>query len=104
MIGQSEIERVRSETNIIDLIDCYTVLTEGKKSLYHGKCPMCNSDKFSASYKHQAYYCFGCRRGGNVFTFLRDKLGLNFADAFRFLDKEEYLRAASEQGKEWETQ
>ena len=54
-----------------------------------GRCPFPDHQEktasFSVSDTKQVYHCFGCKKSGNVFTFLRDYNGMNFPDAVEYL-------------------
>ncbi len=82
------VEKVVSSTNIIDIISQYTVLKMKGKDLW-GLCPFPDhkekSPSFSVSQERQLYHCFGCKKGGNVFTFLEHLQGLTFPEALEYL-------------------
>ncbi|MCR5691949.1 MAG: DNA primase [Eubacterium sp.] len=76
------IEEVRQRSDIVDIISSYVNLKR-TGSNYVGLCPFHNekSPSFSVSPSKQMYYCFGCGKGGNVFTFLREYDNLTFPEA-----------------------
>ena len=76
------IEEVRNRTNIVDVISQYVNLQK-KGSQYFGLCPFHNekTGSFSVSPQKQMYYCFGCGKGGNVFSFLMDYDNMTFKEA-----------------------
>ena len=86
--SQSFIEKVRESSNIIDLIGQYTQLkrTGGR---HFGLCPFPDHNEktpsFSVTEERQLYHCFGCGKGGNVFTFLQTYRGMSFPEAVEFL-------------------
>lgn len=80
------VEEVRSRNNIVDVIGGYVRLQ--KKGANHmGLCPFHNekSPSFSVSENKQMYYCFGCGKGGNVFTFLMEYENYTFGEAMKSL-------------------
>lgn len=80
------VEEVRSRNNIVDVIGGYVRLQ--KKGANHmGLCPFHNekSPSFSVSENKQMYYCFGCGKGGNVFTFLMEYENYTFGEAMKTL-------------------
>ncbi|MES2964665.1 MAG: DNA primase, partial [Bdellovibrionota bacterium] len=54
-----------------------------------GRCPFPDhSDKspsFSVTEDNQLYFCYGCKKGGNVFTFLETYNGMSFPESVEFL-------------------
>ena len=76
------LEEIRSRNDIVDIIGGYVKL-QRKGSNYFGLCPFHNekTPSFSVSPSKQMYYCFGCHRGGSVFTFLMEYENLSFDEA-----------------------
>ena len=69
----STIEEVRSRNDIVSVIGSYVSLKRAGAN-YQGLCPF-HSEKtpsFSVSPSRQTYKCFGCGKGGSVFTFLME--------------------------------
>jgi len=109
------VEEVRSRNNIVDVIGGYVKLQK-KGSNHMGLCPFHGekTPSFSVSASKQMYYCFGCGKGGNVFTFLQEYESLSFVEALRELAgragielpedtyNEEAKRAADEKNKLYE--
>lgn len=88
MYPQDFIEKVRDTTNIVDVISQYTELKKSGSGLL-GLCPFPShkekTPSFSVSELKQVYYCFGCAKNGNVFTFLKEYQGMSFPEAIEFL-------------------
>lgn len=88
--NQEFIEKVRQSNNIVDVIAQYTELKRAGGN-FMGRCPFPDhSDKspsFSVSEDRQLYHCFGCKKGGTIFTFLETFQGLSFPEAIEFLAK-----------------
>ena len=80
------VEEVRQKNDIVDVISGYVRLKKQGGS-YFGLCPFHNekSPSFSVSGYKQMYYCFGCGKGGNVFTFIRDYENYSYPEAIKFL-------------------
>jgi DNA primase len=80
------IEEVRSRNDIVDVIGQYVSLKRTGAN-YVGLCPFHNekSASFSVSPSKQMFYCFGCRVGGNVFSFLMKYDNLTFGEAVKSL-------------------
>lgn len=85
---QDFIDKVRDANNIVEIIGQHTEL-KGAGQRLMGRCPFPDhSDKspsFSVSEDHQLYFCYGCKKGGNVFNFLETFNGLSFPEAIEFL-------------------
>jgi DNA primase len=88
------IEKVISASNIVDTISQHTVLKNRGKDLW-GQCPFPDhkekTPSFHVSPEKQLYHCFGCKKGGNIFTFLEHFQGLNFAEAVEYLAHRAHL-------------
>lgn len=72
--------------NIVDLVGEYVQLKKSGQA-YQGLCPF-HSEKSPSFYVHplkQVFRCFGCQKGGNVFTFLMNIDGLSFPEAVQKL-------------------
>ncbi|MDR0691399.1 MAG: DNA primase, partial [Streptococcaceae bacterium] len=78
------IEKVREQTDIVNIIGQYVQLRKTGKN-YSGLCPF-HSEKtasFTVVEDKQIYYCFGCGKGGNVFKFFQDFEGIDFLEAVK---------------------
>ncbi len=85
-IPDSVIEEVSRRVDIVDVVANYVTLKKSG-SRYMGLCPF-HTEKtpsFSVNPEMGAYYCFGCHRGGTVFTFLMEVEGLTFPEAVKQL-------------------
>ncbi len=85
-IPDHKIDEVRSAADIIDVIAGYVRLKKRGKN-FLGLCPFHQekTPSFTASQEKQMYYCFGCGKGGNVFTFLMDVEKVSFIESVRTL-------------------
>lgn len=80
------IEQVRSSNDIVDVVGAYVRLKKRGKN-YVGLCPFHQekTPSFTVSADKQMYHCFGCHKGGNVFTFVMEHDKIAFAEAVRML-------------------
>ncbi|MBF8807819.1 MAG: DNA primase [Enterococcus lacertideformus] len=80
-IPQEVIENIRGQTNIVEVIGQYVQLKKSGKN-YLGLCPFHEerTPSFSVAEDKQIFHCFGCGKGGNVFTFLQELEGLSFPE------------------------
>lgn len=107
-ISQEKIDQIRDATDIVEVISNYLTLTKKGKAFF-GLCPF-HTEKtpsFSVNQDKQMYYCFGCSKGGNVFTFLMEHEKLSFVEAVRSLARKagiplEYEKGEADQYKEKE--
>ena len=79
-------EEVRSRNDIVDVVSSYVHLTR-KGNNYFGLCPFHNekSGSFSVNRNGQYFHCFGCHKGGDVFTFLCEYENITFPEAMKIL-------------------
>lgn len=85
--GQGDFkERVRAATDIVELIGQYVKLRR-VGSNWQGLCPFHheNSPSFNVNQERQNFYCFGCAKGGDVFSFVMEQEGLAFREALEHL-------------------
>ena len=80
------VEEIREKNDIVSVVGEYVKLTR-KGGSYFGLCPFHNekTGSFSVSPQKQMYYCFGCHKGGNVFSFLMDYENYTFPEAVKVL-------------------
>ncbi|MYL33440.1 DNA primase [Pontibacillus yanchengensis] len=85
-IPDSIVEEIRNANDIADVVGEYVQLTKKSRN-YFGLCPFHNekTPSFSVSPDKQIFHCFGCGKGGNVFTFIREIEGLSFQEAVQLL-------------------
>jgi len=85
-IPQDIIDRVRDTSDVIDVISRYVDLKQ-RGANFIGLCPFHNekTPSFSVAPSKQIYHCFGCNKGGNVFSFLMDYQKISFPEAVKFL-------------------
>ncbi len=80
------IEDIKSRIDIIDLISEYIDLKKAGQN-YKGLCPF-HSEKtpsFIVSPSKQIFHCFGCNKGGDIFTFTMLHENMTFQEALSYL-------------------
>lgn len=84
-----DVREIKSRLNIADIVGDYVALRRNGKTLW-GKCPF-HTEKtpsFSVSEERQTFHCFGCGKGGDLFTFVMEIENLEFKEALeRMADK-----------------
>lgn len=85
-LEDSEIEAIRSNANIVDIISDYLPLTQKGKNFF-GVCPFHNdhSPSMSVSSEKQIYKCFSCGAAGNVFSFVQDYENITFIESVKLV-------------------
>ncbi|HJO92191.1 MAG TPA: DNA primase [Victivallales bacterium] len=85
-IPEEIINDIRSRCDIHDIISNYIPLKKNGNR-YKALCPFHNekTPSFIVSPERQTFHCFGCGKGGNVFTFIMEKESVDFPEAARIL-------------------
>ncbi len=81
-IPEDKIDEVRTSANIVHYIQQFVNLKKAGQN-YKGLCPF-HSEKtpsFVVSPEKQIFRCFGCGKGGNVFTFIKEYEKVPFIEA-----------------------
>ncbi len=85
-IADQKIDEIRSSNDVVDIIGAVVRLKKRGKN-YVGLCPFHQekTPSFTVSAEKQMYHCFGCGKGGNVFTFVMEIEKVSFVEAVRSL-------------------
>ena len=82
-------ESVRAAIDAADMVEVVNGRTQLRKAgaRYVGRCPFHEerTPSFSVNPQDKLFYCFGCGKGGDVVTFVRDTEQLDFAEAVEWL-------------------
>lgn len=86
VIMMNEVEEIKNKIDIVDLISGYLTLKKAGVN-YKGLCPFHNekTPSFMVSPERQSFKCFGCSKGGDVFTFIEEIEGMDFYDSLKLL-------------------
>ncbi len=86
MIPQDVIDNIINTANIVDVIGDYVKLKKAGVN-YKGVCPF-HGDKDASlvvSPAKNIWKCFGCGKGGNVITFVKEHEGISFFEAVKLV-------------------
>jgi DNA primase len=85
-IKDTSVAEVRGALDMVDLVSQYTSLKR-VGSRFTGRCPFHEerTPSFSVNAVDKLFYCFGCGKGGDGISFVRELEQLDFAEAVEWL-------------------
>jgi DNA primase len=86
LFSQATLEQIRAASDIVDVIGGYLPLKRAGAN-FIALCPFHKekTPSFNVNPHRQIFHCFGCHKGGDVFTFVKEYEGLDFVEAVRRL-------------------
>lgn len=81
-----DLETIKSNYSMRDILDRCNISVNRSGFC---KCVFHNEDTASMKVYESGYYCFGCGKGGDVISFVKDFQGLDFKDACQWICGEE---------------
>jgi DNA primase len=83
-----QVSQIREKIDIVSFISEFITLKKAGRN-FKANCPFHNekSPSFVVSPERQIWHCFGCGKGGDVYTFLMEYERLEFPEALRALAK-----------------
>jgi DNA primase len=103
MSFQSVKEEIKRAADIVELIGQSVQLRKAGRN-HVGLCPF-HSEKdpsFTVNSERQTFHCFGCKRGGDIFSFWMEYHGASFTEALRDLAERYQIRFTGQGGDERE--
>lgn len=86
MKSDGQVDEIKSKIDIQELVSEYVELKRSGSN-YKGLCPF-HSEKtpsFMVSPSKQIFHCFGCNKGGDIFTFVMNIENMDFSEALAHL-------------------
>jgi DNA primase len=86
-IKDTSVRAVIDASNLVEVVGLRTSLRKGSGTRFMGRCPFHEerSPSFSVNADLNLNHCFGCGKGGDVVTFVRETEGLDFVGAIEWL-------------------
>ena len=81
------VEEIKARLDIVDIVSETVQLRKSGKN-YIGFCPFHTNTRtpaFVVFPETGTWHCFGCQRGGDIFTFVMEREGWDFAEALKHL-------------------
>ena len=85
-MASDDVREIKSRLDIVEIVSEYVKLKRNGRTFW-GCCPFHNekTPSFSVSPERQTYHCFGCGKGGDIFSFIMDTEHLEFREALERL-------------------
>ena len=85
-IKQASVEEVKAAADMVAVVSPRTQLRK-QGGRYMGRCPFHEerTPSFSVNAHDKLFYCFGCGKGGDLISFVRETENLDFAGAIEWL-------------------
>src|SRR5690242_20917182 len=86
LISPATIEQIRVANDVVEVIGSYLPLKRAGAN-FRALCPFHKekTPSFNVNPSLQIFHCFGCGKGGNVFTFIKEYESLDFPEAVKRL-------------------
>ena len=92
-IIMADTQLIKDKLDIVDFISEYVPLKRAGIN-YKACCPFHQekTPSFMVNRERQSWHCFGCNKGGDIFTFLQEIEGMEFVEALKFLAEKAGVR------------
>lgn len=105
IIPPALLEQIRAANDIVDVISAVVPLKRAGAS-FTALCPFHRerTPSFHVNPRKQTFHCFGCHKGGDVFSFIREYETLDFPEAVKRLAERARIPLEFEKGSEHQQQ
>lgn len=88
-MARDAVGEIRERLDIVDLVQGYVPSLKKSGNTFKGLCPFHNekTPSFIVFPDSQSFHCFGCGKGGDLFTFFMDAEMVDFREALQELAK-----------------
>ncbi len=85
-MASDDVREIKSRLDIVEIVGDYLALRKNGRT-HWGLCPFHNekTPSFSVSQERQTFHCFGCGKGGDIFTFIMEVEHVDFREALELL-------------------
>lgn len=86
MIPDQQVDEVKARADIVEIVGEFVPLKKAGRE-YKANCPF-HDEKTPSFYvvpQKGFYHCFGCGKQGDVFTFVQERLGLDFVESVKWV-------------------
>src|ERR1041384_3858423 len=101
LFSSGTLDQVRAANDIVDVIGAVLPLKRAGAN-FVALCPFHKerTPSFNVNPQRQSFHCFGCHKGGSVFTFVMEFENVSFPDAVRRLAERARIPIEYERGAE----
>src|SRR5688572_33340812 len=98
-IDSATLEQIRAASDVVDVIGGYLPLKRAGAN-FVTLCPFHKekSPSFNVNPHRQIFHCFGCHKGGDVFTFVKEYESIDFVESVKRLADRAKIPLEYEQG------
>ena len=88
-------KKLKDSVNILEIVGEHVVLRKSGATM-SGLCPFHSerTPSFSVSESKQLYHCYGCKKGGDLVSFVMEILGVSFPEAIEELSERARVAAS----------